>query len=54
MSIYNIKIEELLQRVVSIEAENKEETLRLVKEKYKDEEIVLDYKDFIDVNFRNT
>lgn len=53
MIIYNIEIEELLQRVVNIEAENKEEALRLVKEKYNDEDIVLDYKDFVNVNFRN-
>lgn len=41
MGIYNIKIEEVLQRVVTIEAGNKEEALRFAREKYEKEEIAL-------------
>lgn len=53
MEKFNIEIEELLQKVVTIEAENKEEAIRLVKEKYKSENIILDENDFKVVTFKN-
>ena len=50
---YEVEIEEVMQRRVKIDAENEEEAIKQVKEKYKNEEIVLDYNDFKDVNFKN-
>ena len=52
MKEYEIEIEEVMQRRVKIDAENEEEAIKQVKEKYKNEEIVLDYKDFKGVNFK--
>ena len=49
--IYKIEIEELLQRVVEIEAENVNEAIRIAKEKYRKEEYVLDENDFKGVKF---
>ena len=49
--IYKIEIEELLQRVVEIEAENVNEAVRIAKEKYRKEEYVLDENDFKGVKF---
>lgn len=49
--IYKIEIEELLQRVVEIEAENVNEAIRIAKEKYRKEEYVLDENDFKEVKF---
>lgn len=49
--IYKIEIEELLQRVVEIEAENIEQAIEITKEKYKKEEYVLDENDFEGVEF---
>ena len=49
--IYKIEIEELLQRVVEIEAENANEAISKAKEKYRKEEYVLDENDFKGVEF---
>ena len=49
--IYKIEIEELLQRVVEIKAENVNEAIRIAKEKYRKEEYVLDENDFKRVKF---
>lgn len=49
--IYKIEIEELLQRVVEIEAENVNEAISKAKEKYRKEEYVLDENDFKGVGF---
>ena len=53
MNTYEIEIEEVMQRRVKIDAENEEEAIKKVKEKYKNEEIVLDYNDFKDVSFKS-
>ncbi len=52
MQEYEIEVEELLQRIVKVKAESKEEAVKIVMEKYRKEEIVLDAGDFIEVNFR--
>ena len=49
--IYKIEIEELLQRVVEIEAENVNEAISKAKEKYRNEEYVLYENDFKGVEF---
>lgn len=53
MKQYKVEIEEVLQRRITIDAENREEAIRIAKEKYRNEEIILDYNDFKDVNFRS-
>lgn len=53
MKQYKVEIEELLQRRITIDAENREEAIRIAKEKYRNEEIILNYNDFKDVNFRS-
>ena len=48
---YRINIEELLSRVVEVEAENEEEAEEKVREMYMNEEIVLDASDFQSVEY---
>ncbi len=52
MKKYKIEIEEILQRVVDVEADNLAEALDKVQEQYDNEEITLDYNDFKDVDIR--
>ena len=51
--IFNVIVTETLQRVCEIEAENEDEALEILEEKYYDEEIVLDDSDLIDTEFSN-
>lgn len=46
MAIFTMEIKESLSRVVSVEANDIEEAMRMVSKKYKNEEIVLDDKDY--------
>ena len=48
---YKVNVEELLSRIVEVEAENEEEAEKKVKEMYMDEEIVLDASDFQSVEY---
>lgn len=48
LQVDTVEITETLSRLVSIEAENPDEAERLVREKYKSCEIVLDADDFQD------
>lgn len=50
--IYSIEITETLQKQVSIQANSYEEAERKVKEKYQNNEIVLDSNDYIDTCYR--
>lgn len=52
MKIYNIEIEELLQKVVKVKANSLNEAIDKVEERYKKEQYVLDYNDFKGVEFR--
>lgn len=52
MKIYNIEIEELLQRVVRVKANSLDEAIDKVEEEYRNEKYVLDYNDFKGVEFR--
>ena len=45
MKKFSIEIEELLQRVIGVEAETKEKALMIAKEMYRNEEIILDSED---------
>lgn len=49
---YEIEIEELLQKVVKIKANSLEEAIDIAKEKYSNEEYILDYQDYKDTEFR--
>ena len=48
---YKVNIEELLSRVVEVEAENEEDAEDKVREMYMNEEIVLDASDFQSVEY---
>lgn len=50
--IYSIEITETLQKQVSIQANSYEEAERKVKEKYQNNEIVLDSNDYIDTCYQ--
>ena len=52
MKIYEIEIEELLQKVVKVEADSLDEAIDKVQDGYRNEEYVLDYNDFKGVEFR--
>ncbi len=52
MKIYKIEIEELLQKVVEVEADSVDEAIDKVHNAYRNEEYVLDYNDFKGVEFR--
>ena len=43
------EVEEILQKVVEVEAESKDEAWKKVSQQYKDEEIVLDSSDHVDI-----
>ena len=51
METFKIEIQEFLARVVEVQAENKPEAFSKVNELYKKAEIVLDYNDFVEVDF---
>lgn len=54
METFKIEVQEFLARVVEVEAENVSDAISKVKEQYRKTEIVLDYNDFIEVNFIDT
>ncbi len=49
MKKYKIEVTETLQRVVDIEANDYDEALTKIREQYRQEKIVLDWEDFVDV-----
>lgn len=46
---YKIKVQETLERIVEVEASSIDEARDKVEEMYNNEEIVLDYSDFVGV-----
>lgn len=50
--IYEIEIEELLQKVVKVKADSLEDAINITKEKYSNEEYILDYQDYKSTEFR--
>lgn len=52
MKKFNIEITETVQRQIEVEADSYDEALKIVKQKYRNSEIVLDSTDFIDTEFR--
>lgn len=53
MKKYKVKVTETLNRIVEQEANSYEEALDLVEERYQNEEIVLDWHDNCNVEFKN-
>lgn len=51
METFKVEIQELLARVVEVQAETIQDAFSKIKEQYKKAEIVLDYNDFAEVNF---
>ena len=47
MNEYKFNIEEILNKEVTVEAENFEEAMKTINKLYRDEEIVLDNDDFV-------
>ena len=51
MKKYLVEITETLQKQITITAISREEAKQKVKEKYRNEEIVLDESDYVDTEF---
>lgn len=51
METFKIEVQELLSRVVEVEAESRDEAISKINVQYEKAEIVLDYNDFAEVNF---
>ncbi len=49
---YEIEIEETLRKVVRINANSLNEAINIAKEKYSNEEYILDYQDYKGTEFR--
>jgi len=49
--IFSVEVEEILQKVVDIEAKTIEEAIEIAKQKYRDEEIVLESEDIKETTF---
>ena len=49
---YNIEIEETLQKVVKIKANSLDEAIDIAKERYRNEEYILDENDYKGAEFR--
>lgn len=47
METFKVEIQELLSRIIEVEAENVDEAISKIKETYKNAEIVLDSGDFV-------
>lgn len=47
MNKYIFNIEEILNKEVTVEAEDFEQAMKIINKLYRDEEIVLDYDDFV-------
>lgn len=51
MASFQVKIVEYASKIVDVEASDAEMAMRIVKDRYFDEDIILDYSDFDDVEF---
>lgn len=51
MSKYTFSITEILERIITIEAENENDAYKKLKDLYYNEEIVLTADDFVDYKF---
>jgi hypothetical protein len=51
MAEYKVVVVETLSRIIDVRASSEEMALKIVKDMYRDEDIVLDYEDFDEVDF---
>jgi hypothetical protein len=51
METFKIEVQEFLSRVVEVDAESRSEAISKINFQYQKTEIVLDYNDFVEVNF---
>ena len=51
MKTFKIEVQEFLSRVIEVEAESRDEAISKINVQYEKTEIVLDYNDFVEVNF---
>lgn len=47
MEMFKIEVQEFLSRIIEVEAETKDEAISKVLQLYRDEEIVLDFNDYV-------
>jgi DpnD/PcfM-like protein len=52
METFKIEVQEILSRVIFIEAENQEDAILKINKMYRNEEIVLDAQDYLDTNIQ--
>ena len=50
--VYQIEIEETLQRIVDIQANSLDEAIDIAQNRYSNQEYVLDYEDYKGVEYR--
>lgn len=53
MKTFEFEIQELLSRIIEVEAINEDEAYRVVKEMYNKEEIVLDSSDYVETEINS-
>lgn len=46
MKKYQVKVKEILERVIEIEAENREKAIDIVNDMYRNQDIILDSEDY--------
>lgn len=51
MKTYQVEITETLQKVINVKASSSEDAINEVRALYKNEDIVLDYSDYMDTEF---
>ena len=52
MREYKVEVTETLSQVITVEADNEEDALDIVRDSYFNEELVLDSSDYIDTDFQ--
>ena len=53
MEKYKVCVQEVLEKVIEVEAASESDAIDIVMEMYHNEEVVLDSSDFVEVNFDN-
>ncbi len=53
MKTYKIEIKETLSKIIEVGASSEDEALTKIKNSYRNEDIILDENDFVDVEFIN-
>lgn len=51
--LFNVSVKETLERVVTVKASTEDEAEQIVRERYYDEDIVLDANDYVDCDIES-